>query len=104
MKVYSIVFDTELYPHKLALFSDVCITGDEALQRAKEAIYKTSGDLAWKPRATTIVEIVEPVEKPKNYLLECIINNKDAKLFKSSKKYLTVSEIKLVEEKLNATI
>ncbi len=100
-KIYSIAFESKIEPKRLALFTAVAGSSSEVYKLAIETLTKDNADLIWEPKMTTTSELPVIVDKDKNFMLNCIVTNKDVKLFEVGKKYLTGFEVKFIEEKLN---
>lgn len=125
MKVFSIAFQSVLYPDKIAMYTAINDTPIEAHTDGIKRVIKDFGDLMWRANMATAIEIqitpetrIEPqtnllsnkevsmmetndIKKTsENWLMSTIINNKDNNLFSASKPYLSNSEILFIEEKI----
>ena len=117
MEIYSIILQSTKPESKGKIFLSTTlapsfqIAVDKAMAKAIEA----NGDLGWSfvvhnslpviqapvkaPEVAKTIE--EPMKETKNWLLNTIIANKDTKLLKSCKQYLTEPEILYINSKLN---
>lgn len=98
-KIYGIVYESQLQK-KEAIYLIPASNSNEANSKGLEQLINELGDLIWKPKMMAVLSFEQEPIKDKNYLLKCIIDNKDKNLLQVGKKYLTDYEIKYVEDKI----
>ena len=109
MKVFSILFSSQLQPGKQSLISVACNTSEEAYAAATETVKKSYGDFLWTPTLATIIDskvngvdavtVAEPIKEDKNWLLKTIVDNKDKTLFMAAERYMSQPEISFIKDK-----
>ncbi len=108
-KIYNILFESKLNPGRMGLISIPAEDSGQALHNSLIHINQQLGDFGWQPKLTTIIILDIPpqqpvvssvieVEKDKNFLLKCILDNKDEELLKVATKYLMNNEVKYIQE------
>lgn len=107
-KIYNILFESKLNPGRMGLISIPAVDSETALQSGLIYINQQLGDFGWQPKLTTLIVIETPlqpvispvveVEKDKNFLLKCILDNKDEELLKVATKYLMHNEVKYIQK------
>ena len=106
MKVFSLTFNSKSDSKSRVIYlyskeSDI----HEVIKKSIDEIYSLLHEIGLKIEIVAEFEIVDSQKfdesnMSKNFLLKTIINNGDGKLFNSSKKYLTDSEIEYIKHKI----
>ena len=108
MKVYSIYYQSSLYPEKVALGSIIAEDQYKASSMGMEELTKQQGNLNWNIKLINSIDLnnvkipikEEPIKETKNWIIKTIIDNKDKKLKNAVKKYLTQNELLFINDKI----
>lgn len=117
MKIFSITFQSLSKPERLAMYSAVANTIEEAYTVGMQKLISEQGDLMWRPIMQIILnldiksdipledshkisEMTEVMTETSSWIMKTIIDNKDISLYDSSKKYLSKPEQLFIEEKI----
>jgi len=115
MKLVSFAFQSLIKPDRMAMYSAVAPTIQEAYETGLKQLLEEQGDLAWRPLMQTAIDVqvevpttlslskltdVEVSKENTNWLLHTIIKNKDTVLLNASKAYLTKPELLFIKDKI----
>lgn len=117
MEIYSILLQSTKPESKGKIFLSTTLAPSfqVAINNVIAKAIELNGDMGWSfvlhnslpvnqapvKAPEVIKKVEEPMKETKNWLLNTIIANKDTKLLKSCKQYLTEPEILYINSKLN---
>lgn len=119
MKIFSILYASQIAPGKQAMSTTNAVDIAEAYRNTLTSVKELYGDLMWMPMLTTTLDTavvdsknelipstvmaLDELKDSKNFLMKTIIDNKDETLFRASEKYLNQSEIQFIKNKTDWT-
>lgn len=105
MKVYSIFYQSNIHPERIAISSAIEQNLEEAVRNGVERVKREQGDLDWRQGMVNVMEInipgvnVEEIKTNKNWVFKTMIEKKDLALYNAMKKHMTEYEKEYMNER-----
>lgn len=105
MKIFSIFYQSNLHPERIAISTAIDSDIDSAITHGAERIKREQGDLDWKHGIVNVMELnlpevnIEEIKASKNWVFKTIIEKRDLALYNSMKKHMTDYEKEYIAER-----